>query len=363
MENKEFLSEQILTYIGNKRILLNHIENCIVKIKSELNKTKIDCVDLFSGSGIVARMLKQHSNILHTNDMEEYSNLINECYLTNKSDFDEKKYTIYKNDILNELNNLQEGIITCNYAPKDENNIKIDERVFYTKKNAMIIDTIRKAIEKIDDESYKKYFLAPLLYESSVHCNTSGVFKGFYKSKETGIGKYGGDGENALSRIKGEIELKTPIFSNYECEVYNHNSDSNILIKSLPKTDVMYIDPPYNQHPYGSNYFMLNLILHNEIKDELSKVSGIPKDWNRSDYNKKNKIYEVFDDLIKNCNSSYIVVSYNSEGFLSYDEIIEIMSKYGKLEIEEIVYPTFKASRNLQDRAKHVLEYLFILEK
>ena len=26
--------------------------------------------------------------------------------------------------------------------------------------------------------------------------------------------------------------------------------------------DLAYFDPPYNQHPYGSNYFMLNLLVH-----------------------------------------------------------------------------------------------------
>lgn len=362
MENKAFLNEQILTYLGNKRLLLSNIEQQIQKILINLNKDKLDCVDLFSGSGIVARMLKQYSNKLYTNDLEKYSNVINACYLTNKSDFDENKYNDYYQMIIDDLSHLKCGVICENYAPKDENNITIEDRVFYTKENAMIIDTIRESINKIEDK-YQKYFLAPLLYEASVHCNTSGVFKGFYKSKKDGVGKYGGDGENALKRIKGVIELKKPIFSNFECETILNQKDSNELIKELPKTDVIYIDPPYNQHPYGSNYFMLNVILDNEIKSEVSKVSGIPKEWNRSDYNKKNKIEEIFDDLINNCNSSYIIVSYNSEGFVSYETMRNIMGKYGELTIEEIEYPTFKASRNLQNRAKHVTEYLFILHK
>lgn len=362
MENKEFLNEQILTYLGNKRTLISNIEKHIINIKEKLNKNKIDCVDLFSGSGIVARMLKQHSNILYTNDMENYSLIVNNCYLSNKSDFNEEKYNSNYNLILSDLEKLKCGVICNNYAPKDENNITVDDRVFYTKENAMIIDTIRDSINKID-ENYKKYFLAPLLYEASVHCNTSGVFKGFYKSKTNGIGKYGGDGENALNRIKGKVEINKPVFSNFECKVETHQNDSNELVKEIPKTDVIYIDPPYNQHPYGSNYFMLNVILDNKIEGEVSKVSGIPKNWNRSEYNKKAKIDQVFDDLIKNCNSNYVIVSYNSEGFVNYDTMVSIMSKYGKLEIEEIKYPTFKASRNLQNREKHVTEYLFILEK
>ena len=363
MENKSFLTDQIITYIGNKRKLLPQIEEEVIKIKEKLGKEKISCVDLFSGSGIVARMLKQHSSTLYTNDMEEYSFLINECYLTNRETFDEEKYLRYYELIRDEVENLIDGVISNNYAPKDENNITKEDRVFYTKKNAQIIDTVRKAIDTyVDDESYKKYFIAPLLYEASVHCNTSGVFKGFYKDKETGIGKYGGNGENALQRIKGEITIQKPIFSNYSCDVSNYKMDSNILVKELPETDIIYIDPPYNQHPYGSNYFMLNTIIKNELGKDVSKVSGIPKGWNKSKYNKKKEIKEAFTELIKGCKAKYLIISYNSEGFLTKDELFRILTKRGKTTCKEIVYPTFRGSRNLRNRNITVNEYLFVVE-
>ena len=84
MENKDYLSEQIITYLGNKRSLLKEIENEIIKIKKKIKKEKIIACDLFSGSGIVARMLKQHCSKIIANDLEEYSYLINKCYLSNK---------------------------------------------------------------------------------------------------------------------------------------------------------------------------------------------------------------------------------------------------------------------------------------
>ena len=54
-ENKNYLENQILTYIGNKRTLLPHIGKEIKRIQRELNKEKLETFDLFSGSGIVAR--------------------------------------------------------------------------------------------------------------------------------------------------------------------------------------------------------------------------------------------------------------------------------------------------------------------
>lgn len=362
MENKIFLTNQIITYIGNKRKLLNDIDLEVEHILKELNIQKGNLCDLFSGSGIVARSLKKYSNMLYANDLEKYSCIINECYLTNKSDFDENRYKIYLDKILN-FPTVLDGIITKNYSPEDDNDIKYGERVFYTHKNAIIIDTIRTAIDECVPNEYKKFYLAPLLYEASIHTNTSGVFKGFYKAKKTGIGKFGGDGENSLSRICGEISLKKPVFSNYDCDKIILNEDANNVVKKLKNLDITYLDPPYNQHPYSSNYFMLNTIAENRIGNNLSKVSGIPDDWNKSSYNKKTDALKSFEDLISNLDSKYIIISYNNEGIISYDDMCNMLSKYGTVEINNIEYNTFKGSRNLKRRDKHTIEYLFVLKK
>ena len=365
-KNKDYLSKQIITYLGNKRSLLPKIEKEIKKIQknnNEYEKNGMKILDLFSGSGIVARMLKKYSSHLFTNDLESYSKLLNDVFLTNKNDFDHNQYNKYKKQIDERLkNNLVSGIITKNYAPKDDNNIKANERVFYTNKNAKIIDTIRDEIENIPNKKIKKYFLASLIQKASIHNNTGGMFKGFYKDRNTKIGKFGGLAENALKRIKGEIKLEKPILSEYDCKVTNYQMDSNKLVKKIKNLDITYIDPPYNQHPYGSNYFMLNLIINNVEKKNISKVSGIVSDWNRSKYNKKRYIFKTFENLIKNLDSKYIIISYNSEGFLSYEDIEYILKKYGKTSVNKINYNTYRGSRNLYKRNIHLQEYIFVLE-
>lgn len=360
MENEKYLTEQIITYLGNKRKLLDYIATEVELALKELGLEKGKICDLFSGSGIVARRLKQYASRLYANDLENYSYIINDCYLTNSEDFNEKFYNELYTKIM--AKEPVEGIITNNYAPKDDNNIKEGERVFYTHNNAVIIDTIRTAIDEVP-ESYKKFFIGPLLYEASVHANTSGVFKGFYKSKTENVGKFGGEGENALERILGSIELKKPIFSNYDCQVTLFREDANVLVKHLRGLDVTYIDPPYNQHPYGSNYFMLNTIIDNKIGHNISTVSGIPDDWNKSAYNKKNEALKTFEQLVNDIDSKYLIISYNNEGFISLDEMQNMLSKYGELTTKEIDYVAFRGSRNFKNRSKHTTEYLFILKK
>ena len=363
-EKEAFLTQQLITYIGNKRALLYFIGHGIKKVQNRLDKEKLTMFDVFSGSGIVARYFKQFSSLLIANDLEHYSTVINQCYLSNEDELNIDRLKKYYKDIISQLSQdkLERGMIAGLYAPKDDNNIQPDDRVFYTARNAMYIDTARKLIESIPQND-QKYFLAPLLSEASIHANTSGVFKGFYKNKETGIGQFGGKNQDALFRITGNIHLPFPVFSNFHSNVMVFNGNSNQIIENMLEVDLAYLDPPYNQHPYGSNYFMLNVILDNKYPEQTSKISGIPTDWNRSDYNKENYAYNALKDLVTRIRAKYVLISFNSEGFIKIEEMKDMLKKIGKLEVLETRYNTFRGSRNLNSREIHVKEYLYLLEK
>ena len=67
-ENEEFLSSQLITYLGNKRTLLPLISEGLEMVKLRLRKEKIVSLDLFSGSGVVARLFKQSSSLVKANE-------------------------------------------------------------------------------------------------------------------------------------------------------------------------------------------------------------------------------------------------------------------------------------------------------
>jgi adenine-specific DNA-methyltransferase len=363
MENQLYLSSQLITYIGNKRKLLSFIEQPLNEVKLQLNKNKLSIFDGFAGSGVVSRFFKQHSSQLYTNDLEDYVETINKCYLSNISELNQSEINQgidYLNSVRN--NNIKNGIIREYYSPKDDSNIQKNDRCFYTNQNANIIDSIRHSIDNMDN---KHFYLAPLLYKASVNNNTSGVFKGFYKDKTTQIGKFGGTNSDAMNRITDEIVLPYPIFSNYECDYTICKGDTAEIVKNIPQLDLAYFDPPYNQHPYSSNYFMLNSILNNNVNPEiLSKVSGIPNDWNKSDWNKKSTIKNTFSKLIENTNAKFILVSYNNEGFLTEDDFYEIMNKHGNVKMFEKDYVVFRGGNiKSNKRNNRVKELLFLLKK
>ena len=357
-----YLTNQIITYIGNKRKILPFIERSL----NQIGIKDYTFLDLFSGSGIVSRLAKVHgAKKIIANDLEYYSMVLNTVFLRNeegnKKEFDEMKQYILSKP-------LWEGWVCENYAPKDDNDIKRGERCFYTRENALIIDSYLESLKELPCE-VADMFLAPLIYEASVHTNTSGVFKGFYKNKQ-GIGQFGGEGKNALQRICGKIDPQFPVFCPNETENIIISADASTVVKDTKIVeqakgiDITYIDPPYNQHPYGSNYFMLNAIAKCKCPEEISKVSGIPKDWNRSIYNKRVEgVMQLLKD-IENVDSKYVLLSYSSEAYLPIKDMVAELAKIGLItNLQEIDYNVFRGSRNLSNRPKKLQEYLITIRK
>lgn len=361
-ENPRYLQEQIITYLGNKRRLLDFIGQAVAGVRRQLGGRKLRCFDAFSGSGIVSRYLKQHAEELFANDLEDYSRVLNTCYLANSDTVRAANLPKLHAELLREIDaNLSPGLLAELYAPQDDARICPGERVFYTRRNAIYLDTARRCIEQLP-EHLRPYFLAPLLCEASVHTNTAGIFKGFYKNRQ-GVGQFGGTGANALQRILAPIRLPLPVFSHFDCAHHVLQGDAASMAAELPELDFAYLDPPYNQHPYGSNYFMLNLLLRYKRPENLSRISGIPADWNRSAYNKRAMVHQALSQLLGALPARFVLISYNSEGFITLPEMKALLQAFGKVKLMQTDYATFRGCRNLRARALNVKEYLFLLEK
>lgn len=362
-EDPDYLSRQLITYIGNKRALLDPIEEAVADVCERLGTDRLRIFDAFSGSGVVSRLFKRFASEVVVNDVEDYAHVISRCYLTNRSDFPEQEVR----EAIARLNHavgeasLEEGFIERLYAPRDDSQIEHGERVFYTRANARRIDTYRRLIA-LQPAEIQHWLLGPLLSAASVHANTAGVFKGFYKDRTTGVGRFGGSGADALTRILGEIKLRVPVLSRYECECSVHREDTNELAGRLGELDLAYFDPPYNQHPYGSNYFMLNLIVNYAEPAEISEVSGIPIDWRRSQYNVRSRSLPSLSELLRTVDARFILLSYNDEGFIPIEDMRCLLESLGSVEELEIEYATFRGSRNLRNRSAHVTEHLFLVD-
>ena len=198
-EHTPFTYQSMLTCIGNKRKLIPHIFEIVDNLRNRLQKHKLAIMDAFTGSGVVIRGLISLCDQVYTNDLEQYAHIMSRCFLETPTAKLQTQIAAH----IDEMNRIAttgpyrlDGPISRLYAPQNTDDIKVGERCFYTRENALIIDTLRQYIADSVEPEIQNYLLAPLLIKASIHTNTAGVFKGFYKDGE--LGCFGGKGKNAL---------------------------------------------------------------------------------------------------------------------------------------------------------------------
>ncbi len=362
------MKQSMITMIGNKRKLVGGIYSVVQDVWRVLEQRPLRVMDGFAGSGVVSRMLASSPEVgaVFVNDLETYSRLCGECYLKVPSEEEQRRISEH----IAEANRLAaegpfvEGVVSRLYAPRVTSSVQEGERCFYTRENALAIDTIRDYIERQVEVGLRAWILAPLLVKASIHTNTGGVFKGFYK--KDGVGHFGGEGENALERIMAPIRLEMPQWPLAAAaaltEVFQEDINSLLESDRVGQLDLIYLDPPYNQHPYGSNYFMLNVIASGEEPRDISSVSGIPRGWNKSRYNKAAEASVAMKDLLEKALSKgkYILISYNNEGIIEPAAWEKLLEGY-KWRVYERSYDAYKASRNLEGRPQKVVEKMYLV--
>ena len=359
-----FVHQPMITCIGNKRKLVGWIRGVVDMLRVRCGKERLVLVDGFAGSTVVSRALLPLATRLYVNDFEYYSAIMAHALVPpSLAARDRIRTHLQRMNELAATGPYREGIITRLYAPRNTQAILPGERCFYTHENALIIDTLRGYIADHVEPPLQAYCLAPLLIQASIHTNTAGVFKGFYKGRD-GVGCFGGAGRNALDRIMGAIRVVEPVWGAMDTEVVPSQLEVGAMVRALPPSsvDVIYLDPPYNQHPYGSNYFMLNVIARNEEPRDLSAISGIPAAWNKSAYNTRRGAVDAMRELLQSAltASRYVIVSYNNEGLIQADDWTELLAPYA-VERHEMRYDTYKGSRNLRGRSNKVMERMFVI--
>jgi adenine-specific DNA-methyltransferase len=242
----EYLFNQLIPYIGNKRKLLGLIQQAIRCTSVEPAEKTF--VDFFAGSGVVSRMAKMLGFRVVSNDWEPYAEAINRCYISRNTPPMLTSLGGYEQAI-DCLNSLPPRIdwITEHLCPRDDERYDIrQDRMFYMRKNGMRIDAIRAQIaewkdaEQIDDIE-EACLLAPLVYQACYRSNTSGVFKGFHNG-------WGGQTKTALYRIATDLRLEPPVFYDNGQENLVFREDAQVLAKRLSSTYSTALSYGINRH-------------------------------------------------------------------------------------------------------------------
>jgi adenine-specific DNA-methyltransferase len=370
-----YVQQKMLTMLGSKRKLVGFIEGVVEDVKLRLGKEKLVLADGFCGSAVVSRMLAGHAAELYSNDFELYAHTVAYACLVapDESQAARVRQHVDAANALAESGPLSPGFVAKHYAPEDTENIKPNERVFFTHENALRIDTIRAYVEASVAPEDKPYVIAPLIIAASRSSNSTGLFQAFMKDSQ-GIGAFGGKGATVSSvrRMKDPLQILHTVFNPHPCIVKCTQMDTNEFVKTeLPETcDLVYYDPPYNEVSYGSNYGLLNMIVRGGVAEKVSKVAGVPLDWQRSDYYRKGKAKEAFKDLVNStmAKTKFMLLSYSAEGHLNGKDWEDVLAPY-KVEIFTKSHPRFsntghkgsKGERAAAKKSKTVEEVLYLV--
>lgn len=328
--------------------------------------------DPFAGSGVVSRFAKTLGFRVIANDWEPYSETINKAYISTNQPpaFRSLGGMAAAIDKLNELSG-EVGYIASHYCPAREDTYDtVRERMFYTPHNGRRIDAVREQIfrwrqDNVIDEAEEACLLAPLIYQASYCSNTSGVFKGFHKG-------WGGSTQTAWYRIKSKLTLREPVLFDNGLQNLVFREDASALADRIT-CDIAYLDPPYNQHQYGSNYHLLNTIAlwdKPEIPPHISDngardKAAIRKDWRtlrRSPYCYTSTALEAFRDLVMRLRAGHLLVSYSTDGIIGVEDLLRTLAERGALRIVRRQYKRYRVSSQRPSPRPHTVEFVAIVD-
>lgn len=335
----------MLRYLGNKDSIVEEI-NKLLKQKELLNKSLV-FFDAFCGTGSVSDYIKNDFDLI-INDNLKWSVVYSHGRLVAlKCKFEMLGFDPF--EYLNKDKTGIEGFIYKNYSPSET------ERMYFTTENAMKIDYFRLQIEewftqeRINYDEYT-YLLASLIESVSRVSNTAGVYGAFLKKWD--------------SRALKPIEFLPVVSSNtLPNKIICHNDKVENIIEEVD-CDILYLDPPYTQNQYGTQYHLLETLVLMD-SPSVSKVTGSrPTGPMRSDWSKSYKVHILFDKIIATTKAKYIIFSYSSTGIMSKDFIEASLKRYGKVETYVCKKIPYKKYQNWKSENKEEnFEYLFFIEK
>lgn len=300
----------MIKYLGSKRTLVPILGDMAQAAEAKT------AVDLFTGTTRVAQEFKRRGIHVTANDIATYSGILSGCYI--ESDASQINLADLR-DILAELSSLKgyRGYFTETFCENSR---------FFQPKNGERVDAIRDHLE----EHYRDSSLFPILLTSLMLAadrvdSTTGVQMAYLKQW--------------APRAFNDLELRIPEL--IPGPGRSLVSDASSAVETLDPVDLMYLDPPYNQHRYFTNYHIWETLTRWDSPEPYGvaqKRIDSRDEATKSVFNKKREMPPAFAKVLSSARASTLLVSYNDESWITADEMMHTLRSCGYEDVRLLAF-------------------------
>jgi adenine-specific DNA-methyltransferase len=303
----------MIKYIGSKRRLVPVLGELCSAVGAHT------AVDLFTGTTRVAQEFKRRGAYVTAVDTARYSEMFAQCYIAIDGQ------TIDQSQLDDALADLAarpdvDGYVTQTFCR--------DSR-FFQPHNGLRIDAIREAIER----DYQGSALYPVLLTSLIEAadrvdSTTGVQMAYVKEW--------------APRSYQPLRLRVPELLAGRGRAVR--SDACEVGPALGPVDLAYLDPPYNQHRYFTNYHIWETLVAGDepaYYGVACKRADARETHTKSVFNDRRAMPAALATAIGALDATVVAVSYNNEAWISIEELEAMCEARG----EPVVTLAFDSKR------------------
>ena len=305
----------MIKYLGSKRLLVPVLGEVASAVGART------AVDLFTGTTRVAQELKRRGLHVTANDTATYSAVLSDCYVaTDARDVDGARGAEL-DEALARLQALpgRPGYVTETFCERSR---------YFQPANGARIDAIRDVLET----DYRDTWLFPVLLTSLLLAadrvdSTTGVQMAYLKQW--------------APRASRPLELVRPqLLPGRGATVLG---DALETVDSLAPVDLAYLDPPYNQHRYATNYHVWETLVRWDAPEHYGvackRVDS--RDLSRkSAFNVRRSMPLALADVIRRVRAEVVVVSCNDETWVGPDDIAGWLREAGHEAVTRLAFDT-----------------------
>jgi adenine-specific DNA-methyltransferase len=269
-------------------------------------------VDLFAGTTRVSQELKRSGIDVTAVDIATYTEVLAQCFIATDA------ATINGAELramLDELSALpgERGYFTRTFC---------EDARFFQPKNGMRIDAIRSAIEaRYAASRLRPILLTALMLAADRVDSTTGVQMAYLKEW--------------APRSHRELELRAPDLLPGPGRALR--GDALEVVSGLPRTDLAYVDPPYNQHRYFTNYHVWETLIRWDAPEHYGvacKRIDSRDEQTKSVFNRRREMPTALRDVLTNLAADVVLVSYNDEAWVTPGDIAGWLRDAGHADVQ-----------------------------